>query len=42
MKADYQTRRLMLCLTLNQHRMSYTPLSHKGSRAARILAKLGW
>lgn len=37
---DYQTRALMLFLTLNQQAMLYTPLSHKGSRARRIMQRL--
>ncbi len=40
MKAPYKTRALMLFMTLNQQRMLYTPLSHKGARAARILPRL--
>lgn len=37
---SYQTRALMLFLTLNQHAMLYTPLSHKGSRARRLMQRL--
>lgn len=39
-KGNYQTRALMLFLRLNQHRMLYTPLSHRGQRAARIMQRL--
>jgi hypothetical protein len=38
--ADHQTRALMLFLRLNQQKMLYTPLSHKGQRARRICARL--
>lgn len=34
------TRELMLFLRLNQDAMLYTPLSHRGSRARRLMAKL--
>ena len=40
MKANYKLRALMLFLTLNQQKMLYTPLSHKGARAARIMQRL--
>lgn len=40
MKANYQTRALMLFLRLNQQAMLYTPLSHRGLRAKRIMQRL--
>jgi hypothetical protein len=40
MKADYQTRALMLFLRLNQKAMLYTPLSFQGQRAKRIMQRL--
>ncbi len=40
MKANYHSRALMLFLRLNSQRMLYTPLSHKGQRAARIMQRL--
>lgn len=39
-KADSNTRALMLFLTLQSHAILYTPLSHRGQRAARILPRL--
>lgn len=40
MKGNYQTRALMLFLRLNQQAMLYTPLSHYGQRARRIMQRL--
>lgn len=40
MSNTYQTRALMLFLRLNKQAMLYTPLSHKGQRAKRIMQRL--
>jgi hypothetical protein len=39
-KANYNSRALMLFLHLNQHAIQYTPLSHRGQRAKRIMQRL--
>lgn len=39
-RADRATRALMLMLRLNADAMNYTPRSHRGQRAARLLPKL--
>jgi hypothetical protein len=39
-KRDRMARTLMLWARLNQHRMQYTPLSHRGMRARRLIPKL--
>lgn len=36
----YQTRALMLFLRLNQQAVLYTPLSHRGRRAHRLMQRL--
>lgn len=38
--ATYSGRALALFLRLNQHAILYTPLSHKGARARRIMQRL--
>jgi len=40
MSNDYYARAMMLFLRLNQQSMQYTPLSHKGQRARRIMQRL--
>ena len=40
MRVDYRTRALMLYLRLNADAMTYTPLSHRGRRAARLMPRL--
>lgn len=39
-RGNYQTRALMLFLRLNQQAMQYTPLSHRGQRAKRLMQRL--
>jgi hypothetical protein len=39
-RAPYAVRALMLALRLQQHSILYTPRSHHGRRAARLLPKL--
>ncbi len=36
----YHTRAVMLFLRLNQHALLYTPLSHRGARAKRLMQRL--
>lgn len=40
MSKNYHSRALMLFLHLNQHAIQYTPLSHKGARAKRLMQRL--
>lgn len=40
MSNDYHTRALMLFLRLNKQAMLYTPLSHRGQRARRLMQRL--
>lgn len=40
MRPNYTARALMLLLRLNADRMNYTPRSHKGRRAARLIPAL--
>ena len=40
MNDDYYVRAVMLFLRLNQQLMQYTPLSHRGQRARRIMQRL--
>jgi hypothetical protein len=39
-KSRRSVRALMLLLRLNADRMNYTPLSHRGRRAARLIPLL--
>ena len=39
-KSRRSVRALMLLLQLNADRMNYTPLSHRGQRAARLIPLL--
>lgn len=40
MKPDYFTRAILLYCKLVADRMNYTPLSHRGQRAARLIPRL--
>jgi hypothetical protein len=40
MKTDYQTRVLMLLIRQAKMAILYTPLSHRGQRAARLIPRL--